>query len=291
VRLLAAAICLVVVTISCGSDSATTVTPTDSLVAAVASAEPGDVLRLSPGRYAGPIILDQPITLIGAQGVVIEADDEAPAVLITSDHVAVQDVAIEGGRSGFEVEHAEDVVLDGVIVSGSTWHGFLVSDSQVTVSDCVVRGLTGSLPQGFEIRNSDARPPSLVRNCSVEGPVFEGFVSHVSVVDFVDNTVVGSTERGVAITEMSRGTMEGNRVENATGNAFYCGDMSRCSVVGNSAIGVASSSGAFRSAGGHGLVVHFHSEAFVEDLVTEEVDGEAVLSILDSQLLSERPLP
>ena len=161
----------------------------------------------------------------------------------------------------------------------------------MTITDCVISDLKADYPQGVEIINSDARPPSLVEGCVIYGPVVEGLVSHISHVTFRNNRVTGSTERGIAVTEMSDGRMEGNRVSDAVGAAFYCGDMSHCSVVDNLVDGVASEGVGFRSSEGHGLVVYFHSQAFVEGLEVAGAAGEDVLVMLGSELVSESLYP
>ena len=126
--------------------------------------------------------------------------------------------------------------------------------------------------------------PRLIDGCIIDGPVIEGIVIHVSRATIIGNEVRGSTERGIAVTEMSAGRIEGNRVFDSIGSAFYCGDMSRCSVVDNVADQVASAGIGFRSTDGHGLVIHFHSIAFVDELRVTDVTGDDIVVMLDSNL-------
>ena len=81
--------------------------------------------------------------------------------------------------------------------------------------------------------------------------------------------------------------MEGNTVRDAVGSAYFCGDMSQCSVVDNQANGVADAQDGWKSSAGHGLVVHFHSQAFVQGSEFTDVAGEEVLLMIDSGLLAE----
>ena len=120
--------------------------------------------------------------------------------------------------------------------------------------------------------------------CRVEGPVFEGIVSHVSKVTFEDNVVTRAAPRGIVITEMSVGTMIGNRVLDGSGSALFCGDMSRCSIIDNDVQRISAMPDGYRSAMGHGVVVHFHSTAYVEGLQASDVEGDTVLVMLESQL-------
>ena len=285
-RALCVALALAIVSPACISGGETV---QGDLAAAIAAAEPGAVLTLGSERYAGPVVINKPLTIIGAAGSVIVGEDARPAITITDTRdVTIRDVAIEGGRSGVLVVRSVGVTLAGISVEQALWHGIVAQDSSVEVTNCFVAGLRAPQPQGVEIINSDRRPPSLVSGCRIEGPVFEGIVSHVSRVTFENNEVVGSMARGVVITEMSYGLMEGNRVSDAQGNAYFCGDMSICSIVDNRVDGVSAGED-HRSAQGHAVVVHYHSSAFVDGLTAEGVDGDLVLLMLDSYLLDEPP--
>jgi len=273
------------------SEAPISVSADESLADVISSAPKGSVVQIEPGRHAGPIVLDRPIELVGVPGAFIIAPFEGPALRIESDDVTVRDLVVEGGRDGVHVIDSINVLLDRVDVRGSQWHGILVDDSHVVVTQCRVSGLLEPLSQGFEIRNADGRPSSRVEGCRIEGPVYEGLVSHVSHVTFVDNHVSGSSELGINITEMSNGRMQGNTVTDAEGAAYFCGDMSHCSVVGNVAEDIGVSEPAHTSGGGHGLVVHYHSRAFVDGLVANDLMGEPVLVMLDSELVGESLYP
>lgn len=82
------------------------------------------------------------------------------------------------------------------------------------------------MAQGIEVRNSEARGVTTITNTNVSGAM-EGIVAHVSRMDVFDSTVDSTTMRGIAVTEMSRGTVSGNQVFVAMDSGFYCGDMSR----------------------------------------------------------------
>lgn len=263
--------------------------PGTDLSVALSSAEPGAVLELAPGRHQGPITIDKPLTLIGADGAILEAPDDGPVVTIEdATGVTLRDLYVAGGQTGILVRRAEDVRLEGVTVEQSLWHGILVQDSEIHVTQCHISGLRAETPQGIEIINSDGRPASTVKDCTVEGPVFEGIVAHVSHVTFEDNLVIGATERGIVITEMSDGSMERNQVIDSRGSAYFCGDMSNCSVVDNRAEGISAGRG-HASARGHGVVVHYHSHAFVVGLDGLDVSGEQLVLMLGSRLLAEAP--
>jgi nitrous oxidase accessory protein NosD len=273
------------------SEAPISVSPDDSLADVISSVPAGSVVHLEAGSYVGPLVIDRPIELVGAPGVIVTGPPDTPTIVIESDGVTVRDLVVAGGHSGIHVIDALNVVLDGVEVRGAQWHGILVDDSSVVVTDCLIWGLEAALAQGFEIRNADGRPGSLVQGCRIEGPLYEGLVAHVSHVSFVDNVVIGSRKRGLYITEMSDGRMEGNTVANSQGAAYFCGDMSRCSVVDNVADGIGRSQQDHASGGGHGLVVHYHSRAFVDGLTVNDVAGEPVMLMVESSIAPDSLYP
>ncbi|NCM96531.1 MAG: nitrous oxide reductase family maturation protein NosD, partial [Rhodobacterales bacterium] len=54
-----------------------------ALIAAIAGAAPGDVLILAPGRHAGPVLLDRPITLDGRGVAVIDGHGMGSVIAVT----------------------------------------------------------------------------------------------------------------------------------------------------------------------------------------------------------------
>ena len=70
-----------------------------ALQAAVAGADPGDVLILSPGRHAGPVTLSRPITLDGQGRVTIEGGGRGSVVTVTGADITVRGLTITGSGS------------------------------------------------------------------------------------------------------------------------------------------------------------------------------------------------
>jgi len=271
---------------ACGGDAVVDVE--GDLRAAIAAAEPGTILRLAGNEFQGPVVIEKPLQLIGSQGTVIVAPPDSPAVTIKhTEDVTLSNLSIRGGASGVFIRSSVGVVLEGIRISEAQWHGVFAHDAEVEITGCEISGLQAAKPQGIEIINSDSRPTSVVSGCRVEGPVFEGIVSHVSNVTFEDNVVSQAAPRGIVITEMSVGTMIGNRVIDGSGSALFCGDMSRCSIIDNDIRRISAVPGGYRSAMGHGVVIHFHSTAYVEGLQASDVEGDTVLVMLESQLSPE----
>lgn len=260
----------------------------DDTAHAIATAPPGSTLHLTPGRHDGPIVIDRPLTIIGDPGAVIAAPPGEPAVTISrTQDVTLRDVTVVGGESGISVLGSVGVSIERVEIRSAQWQGIYAIDAEIDVTDCLVTGLSASRPQGIEIIRSDRRPPSTIAGCRIEGPVFEGIVARASHVTFEDNDVHGSSPRGISATEGSTARIRGNRVSDATGVAYFCGDQSVCSVVDNVADRVASGNVAFQSDMGHGLVIDTGSVAYVDELRVDAADGESIFSMPDSTLSPE----
>lgn len=265
----------------CGTGSAGE--PTTDLATAVERAAPGSVVRALPGRHSGPVRIERPITIIFEPGAVVAAREGGIGIeVVQTEGVTLDRPAVRGGKHGIVVRHSTEVRIDEASTFGAGYHGIFAQNSEVTITDCRVGNLREPVGQGVEIINSDGRPPSAVRGCVITGPAHEGIVSHVSKVTFADNTVVGTTERGVSITEMSQGRALRNVVQNAAGTAYWCGDMSMCTFLDNVATDVAVSTPGFRSSEGHGLVVQFHSHAALGGFEASGVAGRAVLEMSGS---------
>ena len=210
-----------------GLAAAAAVAATAACVGGVAWALKPPTVRLAAGIHQGPLVLDRPQKLVGEPGAVVRG-----GIVVTADHVAVRDVAVEGGENGITVDGAEDVELDGVSVTGAELDGIHVRRSEVTIRDCRVDAGARSYFQGIDISFSNDFDPSLVERCTVNGG-YEGIVTHFSRVRVRANRVSGTTLRGIAMTEMSMGRVDENEVERALGVGIFCGDYSHCEIDGN----------------------------------------------------------
>ena len=223
------------------------------------------LVHLSSGFHEGPLVLDSPLRLVGEAGAVVQG-----GIVIRSDDVSVRNVTVVGGENGIDVDLSHDVVLDDVRVIGSTIDGIHVRRSHVTIRDCEVASLASEYGQGIDISFSFDREPSLVEGCSVHG-AWEGIVSHSSRLRLVDNTVRASTSRGIAVTEMSMGTVDRNTVESARGIGIFCGDYSMCEIERNRVSGTTpdhTTGDAMRA--GYAIQAHFYAQADLNDNQLED---------------------
>lgn len=123
-----------------------------ALAAAIAGADPGDVLILSDGAYSGPVTIDRPLTLRGdgsahvdgqGRGTVItvtapdvvlmglhvtgsggvNADlDAGIKVLKGADRVLIEGNRLTGNMHGIDVHGGRDVILRGNVIEGRQDH-------------------------------------------------------------------------------------------------------------------------------------------------------------------------
>jgi hypothetical protein len=106
------------------------------------------------------------------------------------------------------------------------------------------------------------RPMSMVQKCRIVG-VREGITTHSSMVDVVDNDVVGTTLHGISLSEMSMDTARGNRVESARGIAILCMDHSVCEISHNTITGALVDGNQDPSRQGIAIESYFYAEAHV----------------------------
>lgn len=81
---------------------------TDDPRALVIAAAPGQTVRIGPGLYAGPLLIDKPITLVG-DGAVIQGAGNGDVVVITSPDVTLRGFTIR--RTGINLDRENAAVV------------------------------------------------------------------------------------------------------------------------------------------------------------------------------------
>jgi parallel beta-helix repeat protein len=184
-------------------------------------------VRLAAGEHQGPLVLDHAQTVIGEPGAIVRG-----GIVITADDVTVRNVTVRGGEYGIEVDGADSVELDDVVVEGAELDGINVRRSQVEIRDCTIRSLPAAYTQGIDISFGFDLHPSLVERCTITGGL-EGIVTHFAMAMVRDNHISGTELRAITMTEMSMGMIEDNEVDGALGVGIYCGDYSECEIEDN----------------------------------------------------------
>ena len=99
----------------------------DSLRQAIASASPGDRLLLQPGVHAGPVVIEQPLTLDGEGAAIVDAGGSGTAIKILTSGVTVRGITVRGSGtkgenldSGILIEQGADrVTIENNILEGN----------------------------------------------------------------------------------------------------------------------------------------------------------------------------
>ncbi len=207
------------------------------------------------GTVQGPLVIRHAETLVG--GVV------KGGIQIRADHVTLRNVTIVGGTYGVDIEHAQHVMLDRVRLLHFTLDAVRANDASVMVKDCSVTAPAGPLTTGVLITYSMGRPMSMVMGCTIVG-VREGISTHSSMVDVMDNHVVGTSVRGISLSEMSMDHASGNVVESANGIGIICMDHSMCEIEHNTVTGAKVDGDSNPSRHGVAIEAYFYAEAQVE---------------------------
>ena len=159
--------------------------------------------------------------------------------MITADDVTVRDVTVRGGEHGIEVDDADSVELDGVVVEGVELDGIHVRRGQVEIRDCTVRSLPAAYVQGIDISFGFDKAPSLVEGCTVTGGL-EGIVTHFALRARARQP----RQRHGAARDHDDGDVDGRRSRTTrstapSGSGIFCGDYSHCEIEDNSVSDVA----------------------------------------------------
>ena len=76
------------------------------LKAALAAAQPGDTIVVPAGRYAGPLVIDTPVTLVGQDYPVIDAGGSGSVITVNAPDVTIRGFEIRGSGASLDREDA-----------------------------------------------------------------------------------------------------------------------------------------------------------------------------------------
>jgi parallel beta-helix repeat protein len=215
-------------------------------------------VHLSAGMHQGPLVIDRRERLVGDRGAIVRG-----GIIVRADGVTVKNVTVIGGEDGIVVDGANNVVLDGVAISGFELDGIHVRRAAVTIENCSIDGLGNAYAQGIDISYAFDKRTSHVMGCTIVGGQ-EGIAAHFVNVDIMDNQISRTTLRGISMTEMSMGMIEGNEVRNASGVGILCNDHSMCMIEKNTVVGTKAVD-RHEWTNGYGVLVAYNSEADLHD--------------------------
>ncbi|MES9937517.1 MAG: nitrous oxide reductase family maturation protein NosD [Sedimenticola sp.] len=183
---------------------------------------PGGVLKVPPGRYAGPVVVERPITIDGGDQAILDGEGEGTVLSVLADGVTVRGLQIvNSGSSHDQVDAGILVAADNTLIENNRIERTLFGIHLKKANDNTIRNNTIS---------SMGDIPSLrgegVRMWYSEGNLVEG--NHISTVrDLVisnsaENRFIGNTisDSRIAMEFIFSpyNLVQGNRVEdNSTG--------------------------------------------------------------------------
>ncbi|MGM0583652.1 MAG: nitrous oxide reductase family maturation protein NosD [Pseudomonadota bacterium] len=121
-----------------------------ALAAAIGAAEPGAELRLAPGKHEGAVEIDRPLSLICAEGAVIDGGGRGSVITVTAPDVVVRGCAIRG--SGDDHQEIDSGVR---LLEGAT--GAVVEDNVLTgnLYGVDIHGARDAVARGNRITGRD----------------------------------------------------------------------------------------------------------------------------------------
>ena len=167
-----------------------------SLRDAIAVAEPGDVLSLSPGVYEGPVVVDRALTLEGGSGVVLDGMGHGRVLSVTAPDTVIRGLTVR--NSGIDLAET-----DAGIFLDKTATGALIEDNRLenNLFGIYLHGAKNALVRGNEILGrQDLRMNERgngIHLWNAEGSVIEG------------NRVRFGRD-GIFVTTSKRNTFRGN---------------------------------------------------------------------------------
>ncbi len=113
-----------------------------ALQRAIVGSNPGDVLTLTAGTYLGPFVIDHPLTLQGAAGVILDGQGQGSVVTLTGDDITLTGLTIaHSGDKNQDIDAGVKIVkgADRNVIAGNTLRDNLHGVDVHGGIDCVVR--------------------------------------------------------------------------------------------------------------------------------------------------------
>jgi nitrous oxidase accessory protein len=119
------------------------VRPGEPLDGALASAEPGDVIRLAAGVHRGPVVIDRTFVLEGEPGAVIEGTGEGSVITLSAPDTIIRGLTVRG--SGMTIAEEDSGIFvgkagDRAIIEGNRLEGNLFGIYLMGPQDAIARG-------------------------------------------------------------------------------------------------------------------------------------------------------
>jgi len=131
----------------CQTANARDIRVTKDLPQAIAKAEAGDRLRLAKGTYAGPVVLEKPVSIIGDAEVLIKGDGKGNVITVKAPDVTLSGLTVTG--SGLLLETQDSGIFLSKEATGAIVENNRVMDNLIGI---YVWGAQNSTVRGNIIR-------------------------------------------------------------------------------------------------------------------------------------------
>ena len=241
----AAALAVVAVVLATGGSALIRTQPTATLSvptgyatiqAAIDAAPAGALVRVGSGSFSGPLVIEKPLSLVGAPDGTTRIGGDITMAIITvrnTHDVTIAHLVVEGGEYGIVVDESTAVRILGSWVRSADFAGIRITRSAALIQGNEVRAGFGPYGMGIELANTVSRPPSLIQNNAVSGSTKEGIVLHNAHAMIERNLIRENGFRGVAINEMSMARVVGNTITDNADAGIAVVDYSMAETDGN----------------------------------------------------------
>lgn len=214
----------------------------DSLEQAVAEAAAGAVVNVPPGVHHVHLHLNKPISLVGAQGAVLDGDGSGDVIRVSASHVHITGLTIRNSGSdlttmnaGVYIERSmTDVDVSNNHIDNVLFGVYLDGANQVEVKDNTIVGMsqlrTADRGDGIHLWNDTG--------CTISGndvsKTRDGIYVYISPDNTIENNRIHDVRYGVHYMYSKRDLLQGNiSYENTAGFALMASDHLR--IIGNQA--------------------------------------------------------
>ncbi len=156
---LLSALALLAITRPARAQGQTTRVPAEQLAEAVAAAHPGDVIEVTGGEFHGHLVIDRPLTLIGLDWPVLDADNQGTVLRLDAEDTTVRGFVVRNSGNSLDREDS------GIIAAGE--RGLVEGNRlQNVLFGIYIDAAPGTIVRGNEIEGQDldiARRGDLIR--------------------------------------------------------------------------------------------------------------------------------
>ncbi len=154
----------------------------------------GGVLKPPAGRYAGPVVIKKPITIDGADKVIVDGEGDGTIISVNADDVVIRGLRITNSGGSHDTVDAGILIEGGsAIVENNILDEVLFGIHLKNTSDNIIRGNTVS---------------SKERDISIRGDGVRMWYSHDNLIE--NNTL--QHVRDLALNNSSDNIIRGNRI-------------------------------------------------------------------------------